>query len=154
MLTRKATEKDIEQIMEIWLDFMHYLRDINPDYYALSPDHTSFSDFLAKSMDREERSIFVAEEEGIVCGFLLAFVEALPEWFGEEKIGLIRYLAVREGKQQKGIGQQLFDQSIQWFSSEKIKRVELYVLQGIPASDFWKKQGFRKLMDRRFLLIP
>ena len=154
MLIRKATKRDIKQIIEIWLDFMHYLRDINPDYYSLSPNPISFSDFLAESMELEERRIFLAEEEGEICGFLLAFVETLPEWFGEEKIGLIRYLAVREGMQQKGIGKKLFDKSMQWFRSERIKRVELYVLQGIPASGFWKKQGFRKLMDRRFLLIP
>lgn len=64
MLIRKATNRDIKQIVEIWLDFMHYLRDINPDYYALSPSPASFSDFLAESMVLEERRIFVAVKEG------------------------------------------------------------------------------------------
>jgi len=154
MEIRRAFEEEIPQIYEIWLAFMDYLRKINPDYYSLSSDNSSFSEFLKESIEKEERRIFIAAEEGEILGFLLAFIDTLPEWFGKEKLGLIRYLAVKEGHQQKGLGEDLLGHSLKWFKSEGIQRVELYVLEGIPASDFWKKQGFRKLMDRRFLLIP
>ena len=154
MEIRRAFEEDIPQIYEIWLAFMDYLRKINPDYYSLSADKNSFSEFLKESIGKEERRIFIVDKDKEILGFLLVLMDTLPEWFGEEKLGLIRYLAIKEGHQQKGIGKDLLDHSLKWFKSEGIQRVELYVLEGIPASDFWKKRGFRKLMDRRFLLIP
>ncbi|MEL6251238.1 MAG: hypothetical protein AAFR87_04425 [Bacteroidota bacterium] len=70
MMIRKALQSDIFRIMEIWLDFMHYLRGINSDYYALSASQAAFSDFLEESLALEERRIFVAEQKGVLLGFL------------------------------------------------------------------------------------
>lgn len=43
----------------------------------------------------------------------------MPEWSCEEKIGLIRYLVVKQGSRKKGIGQQLFAQILKWFREEE-----------------------------------
>lgn len=68
-------------------------------------------------------------------------------------IGLIRYLAVSGSAQGHGVGEQLFTYVRKWLKSFGINRIELYVLKGLRASNFWKKQGFAPFMDRRFLEI-
>jgi N-acetylglutamate synthase-like GNAT family acetyltransferase len=94
-----------------------------------------------------------AEKDKKLIGFSLAHIKTLPEWFGSTRIGLIRYLAVSEGNRRKGVGNQIAIFVKDWFSSFGIKRIELYVLKGLPASDFWTKLGFIEFMDRRFMEI-
>ncbi|MBT8367892.1 MAG: GNAT family N-acetyltransferase [Deltaproteobacteria bacterium] len=113
----------------------------------------SFTKYLEDILDKNEQLVAVAVKENKVIGFSLAYIETLPEWFESTRIGLIRYLAVPEGAQGKGIGDQIFTFVKDWFSSFGIKRIELYVLNGLQASNFWKKIGFLKFMNRRFLEI-
>jgi GNAT superfamily N-acetyltransferase len=88
-------------------------------------------------------------KSGLV-GFSLAQIETLPEWFGAEQIGLIRYLAVSENYRGGGVGHEMVTFVIDWFRSLGISRAELHVLKGLPASGFWSKIGFKAFMDRRF----
>ena len=131
---------------------MNYLQKENKDYYKLKNGANSFSIFLHNTVGfDDEKRIFIAEHNGNITGFILVGIEHLPEWFGKEKIGLIRYLAIKEGERNKGIGKELVLFATNWFKSMEIQRIELYVLNGIKANSFWENLGYRVLMDRRFL---
>ena len=88
-----------------------------------------------------------------MVGFSLAYIETLPEWFGATRIGLVRYMPVSKEVRGQGAGAQLFTFVRDWFSACGITRIERFVLKGLRASDFWEKQGFVPLLDRRFLEI-
>ncbi|NRB46147.1 MAG: GNAT family N-acetyltransferase [Saprospiraceae bacterium] len=154
MKIRKARKEDLEQIMQIWLDFMEYLQTINPDYYAVELDKEAFLDYLNGMLGQEEGNLLVATMGMEVLGFILARQEMLPGWFGGAKLGLIRYLAVKQGQQERGVGKALVSTTLAWFREQGIRRIELYVLDDLPASTFWKKLGFQPLMERRFLQLP
>ena len=152
MLIRKAQKKDIPSIVKIWSDFMKYLQNANKDYYRVKNGDNSFSDFLHDVVEYDkDKRVFIAEQNGNIAGFILIAIEHLPEWFGNEKIGLIRYLAIKEGERERGLGKKLVLFATDWFISMNIRRIELYVLKGIIASSFWKHLGYRVLMDRRFI---
>ena len=133
---------------------MELLARTNSDYWQVRDGPAAFSRYLVSAVRDKDALVIVAEEECAgLAGFSLAFVETLPEWFGSEQIGLLRYLAVAEQYWGQGIGRDMANHVVDWFRSLGIKRMELYVLQGLPASGFWSKMGFRTFMDRRFMTI-
>ncbi len=150
---RKAQSNDLQHILVIWEEFMAYLDQINPDYWPIKNGATAFENYLNSNLNNPKALIAVAEKNNRILGFSLAYIEHLPEWFGQENIGLIRYLALSKNSQSQGIGTRIVDFMMNWFRDHKIKRVELYVLKGLPASHFWAKHGFVEFMDRRFLEI-
>ena len=152
MTIRPAHKQDIPEVLDIWVAFMDYLQIINSNYYELI-NKDDFSIHLHYIIESPENHLIVAEEENGIIGFILGYEETLPAWFGSGKIGLIRYLAIREHFQNKGTGQLLFKAMRDWFLDKDIDRIELYVLEGLPANEFWKKMGFKSLMDRKFLNI-
>ena len=108
----------------------------------------AFSKCLVSAISADDVLVTVAEIEGTgLVGFSLAQIETLPEWFGGEQIGLIRYQAVAEDQRGQGIGGEMAVFVIDWFRSKSIRRVELYVLKDLPASRFWSKLGFKIFMD-------
>lgn len=153
LFIRQANEADIPLILPIWAQFMAFLQERNPDYWALTGGEGAFGQHLQSSIAEANTLVSVAELDGLIAGFCLAYIERLPEWFGAEKIGLIRYLAVANDHQSQGIGQELVVNTLDWFDTKEIERVEVFVLNGIPASRFWDKMGFKPFMDRRFRLI-
>ena len=148
---REAQLHDIPPILTLWEDFMAYLSSVNPDYYTYKDGKESFGQHLKEEIEKEQNLVAIAVTDEILEGFIIAYIDALPEWFEEKPIGLIRYLAISEKAQGKGIGRELANYALEWFKSQKINRVELYVLAGLPASEFWGKMGFKSIMDRRFL---
>ncbi len=154
MEIRKARNEDLEQIIQIWTDFMQYLQEVNANYYAAEVDERAFLHYLNGMLGQETANLLVASMGEEVLGFILARQELLPAWFGESKLGLIRYLAIKRGQQERGVGKALVSATLAWFVELGIERIELYVLEGLPTSTFWKKLGFQPLMERRFLQLP
>ena len=151
---RKADQQDIPGILALWEDFMELLRDMNPHYWVVKNGRAAFSRYLERMIGEAGVLVAAAEMGGTgLLGFTLAQVETLPEWFGSEQIGLIRYLAVSDTYRGKDIGQEMAAFTIDWFRSKGISRIELYVLKDLPASDFWSKVGFKVFMDRRYMEI-
>ena len=151
---REAEQKDIPDIVDLWEEFMEMLPRVNPDYWRAVDGGEAFSRYLKNHLRDTNVLVAVADTKGAgLAGFSLALIEVLPEWFGCEPIGLIRYQSVSEKCRGKGAGRAMTDFMMDWFRSKGISRVELYVLKGLPAYDYWSKIGFRDFMDRRFLEI-
>ena len=147
-IIRPIRQEEIKEVSALWLEFMHYLHEVNPDYY-LDPNQKAFANYLQQHLTSSEHMVLVAQLDDQVIGFLMARVEQ-QSWFDGSKMGFIRFLVVREQYQSQGIGRAMVDQVLGWFESLLVKRIELYVLKGLPASGFWDRMGFEILMDRRF----
>ena len=151
---REAEEKDIVEIVALWKDFMVMLPQINPHYWKTIDGADAFSIYLSNNLVSSDVLVTVAEKNEVgLVGFSLALVEILPEWFGSEQIGLIRYQSVSKKFRGKGVGHAMTNYIIEWFRSKSISRIEVYVLKGLPASEYWSQIGFKEFMDRRFLEI-
>lgn len=129
-------------------------QDLTPDFFYWKVKHgrAAFSNFLRNTFTEDNVLVAVAEKMGKgLVGFTLAQIEFLPEWFGSEQIGIIRYQAVSKNYQGKGVGHEMTDFVMDWFRSLGISRIELNVLNVLPASKYWSKIGFKEFMDRRFI---
>lgn len=150
----RAEVDDVPHVVAIWEEFMELLRQTNPDYWKVVNGPVAFSRYLTGILEDSDFLLAVArEKKGDPAGFVLAYNETLPEWFGSERVGLIRYMAVSGNSQGRGAGREMVAFVMDWFRSLGIRRVELYVLKGLSASGYWEKIGFKPFMERRFLEI-
>lgn len=148
---REASQKDTEGIVTIWRRFMELLRRTNQHYWKVA-DPKAFSKFISRAYAKDQVLVVVAENvQNELVGFTLAQIEILPEWFGSQKLGMIRYQAVSEDYQGRGVGRAMTDFVIDWYRSLGIVRVELNVLSGLSSSKYWSRIGFKEFMHRRFI---
>ncbi len=149
---RDAHSQDIPAILDIWEDYMSLLHQTNSHYWKMQDAADAFAAYLEKTFEMEEVRLLVAvDTTRKVTGFTLSHMECLPEWFGARPIGFIRYMAVDKDYRGKGIGRKMTVDAVRWFAESGIERIELFVLNGLDAGEFWGKMGFESFMDRRFL---
>lgn len=71
-----------------------------------------------------------------------------------EEHGAIYDMFVTLEHRKKGIGNKLWQKSLNWFKTIGLERVELNIVPANPeSSSFWKKQGFQDYMHKLFITI-
>jgi ribosomal protein S18 acetylase RimI-like enzyme len=98
---RKATEKDIPRILEL------YAQLVEPDKYEAAPVEACRK-VLAEGEKVPGYALYVAEENGEVAGTTLLAI--LPGFaHGTASFGVIEYVVVDETRRSKGIGRALME---------------------------------------------
>ncbi|WP_040984474.1 GNAT family N-acetyltransferase [Oceanobacillus jeddahense] len=88
-----------------------------------------------------------AVENGKVIGFIFGVRRAW--WSGDELF--INEMCVDTTKQNKGIGKALINDLINKLDSNTITTISLLTDRGIPAEDFYKRNGFKEIERLVFL---
>jgi len=92
-------------------------------------------DGIAKYLERNPDTCFVAEEDGIIIGVILSGHDG--------RRGFIHHTAVARDNQRQGIGGALVDAAMSSLKNEGINKVALVVFeQNEKGNAFWEKQGF------------
>lgn len=86
--------------------------------------------------------LVVAEEEGKLVGFAHGALKFLPDYLGSLRTGTITHLFVKPTHRGQDIGSKLVVMLEDWFEQKKVHSVELQVITGNPARDFWEKAGY------------
>jgi len=143
---RKATEKDIPAVVELWEEHQEYHVECDA-YFERSKDAKSgFREYLEGNL--EGLGLFVAEVNERKVGFVLGEVDRRPPCFAKREYGMIDDLGVTEEWRGRGIGHRLVERMMVWFEEQGIDRIEARVLVTNPlASTFWEKMGFTGYME-------
>lgn len=87
--------------------------------------------------------LFVAEEDGVILGFLAGRLRSLPPHFGGEQVGYISEVFVDGAQRGQGIGQALLTAGMQWLRDQGAQRLELNVaVHNEGAAAFYQKMGW------------
>jgi RimJ/RimL family protein N-acetyltransferase len=133
-----------------YLDLLKVL-DQESTYMLFEPDERSqtlsqLEDHLKDLTMSPVKTIFVAEEEGTLVGFI--------EVFGDE-LKRIRHRAclvigIREAYQGRGLGKELLSQTIEWAKANALNRLELTVIaHNKKALWLFSRMGFTVEGTRR-----
>jgi len=91
---------------------------------------------VEKMINSENTFLFIAEEDkviGVVHGIL----------YGESGFGMIHWLGVEFGYQEKGIGNQLLEKVFEYCEKKKIHKISLYTFPVLrSAINLYLKTGF------------
>lgn len=144
-----ARQKDIEQVVELWKDFVDYHASLHPFYKRSKNALGASRKYFLKTIGSPVRQLFVAIDGKTVVGFALAEVGKYPPVFIHKKYGMIIDLYVDPAYRRHGLGRTLYLKMKEWFARRGLTRIELTVAAANKTAwTFWKKMGFQERSRR------
>jgi ribosomal protein S18 acetylase RimI-like enzyme len=148
VIIRKAAEKDLPAIVELWKELMdfHQVRD---PYFTRSEDgHEAFSTFMADNLKKQDSLVLIAQKQDDIIGYTLAMIASPPPVFKIKRYGEILDFAVTEKYRRLGIGEIFVQRLKKWFDEKNIQRIEVRVATSNEVSQpFWRKMGFSPYLE-------
>ncbi|WP_224075707.1 GNAT family N-acetyltransferase [Planococcus chinensis] len=133
---RKAAAADAEKLVEL----MKEVEDSGFMLFEPGERKTVPEQFKKRIEGLDGHSaIFLAEENGVLQGYLFAIGDALLR----KRYSAYVAIGIREGQRGKGIGTKLFRALEQWAREKELRRIELTVLEHNAAGlALYQKMGF------------
>ncbi len=154
IIIRKAVANDLEDIGELWQEFMDFHRERDLHFTRSSDGHERFKEFLSKHITSDNSRVLVAEKEGHVIGYCLATLAKYPPVFDKLDYGTIFDIAVTERYRRMKIGERMYQTVQSWFSEWGVHRIELRVVVTNEISTaFWRKMGYKPYIETVFKTI-
>jgi ribosomal protein S18 acetylase RimI-like enzyme len=149
MEIREACTADLDEIVELWKEFMEFHRQRDPFFTRSEDGDRRFRDFVAENLDNPDWLVLVAIEAERPVGYCMATVLEYPPVLELRRHGFVQDTAVTEVARRHGVGSALYERTERWFRERGITRVELNVAATNDASQaFWRRMGFRDSIHR------
>ncbi len=101
-------------------------------------------------LSEQDKAIFIAKKEEETVGVVMGSITDNGPLQGNKKIGLINIVIVLPSYRRKGIGKQLCEDIMEWFSEQKIEEVTLFnTVEDRLAKTFWESCGFEIFLEQR-----
>lgn len=111
-----------------------------------------YAAFLRSVIDSDDDRVFVAEEEGVVVGYVYAALEPLSWKELRGPAGFIHDIAVQESARRSHVARRLLNAALQWLRERGAPRVVLWTAtQNAPAHALFRSVGFRDTMTEMTL---
>jgi GNAT superfamily N-acetyltransferase len=152
---RKAVDKDVPAIVELWKEMIDFHKERDRFFSRSATGHKAFAEFLTGNISSETACVFVAEVGKDIVGYCLAVVEKYPPLLEIQEYGLIRNMAITRRYRRKGIGRRLLEEIQSWCSGKGVQRIETrFSTSNELSAAFWAKMGFTPYLETVFLELP
>lgn len=151
MIIRLFKEEDALAVADLWEDLVLYHHQLDPAMpRAVLGGGEMYVQRIVQHQDDAYQRVWIAEEGGLVIGYILALIiDLMPDMFEQERAGFVADLMVHEKWRQKGVGRALVTTARQWFREQQITHFEWTVAFNNPAAiAFWHSIGGRDVMVR------
>ncbi len=146
---RIATKKDIERIVELWLESAAYHGELDRRLQVKLDERASVQMSFEKDVGAEDVLLLVATIEEEVIGYVHAKVVSAPPVQLVSKTWFIDGVAVTERHRRKGVGESLYRAALRWFKEQDISHVRVDVaFNNSKARNFWARRGFTEFSLR------
>jgi ribosomal protein S18 acetylase RimI-like enzyme len=150
---RNAKPDDMPIISELWQELMRF-HAIRYKHLTVTEEGVkNFYPFLREHIaDKNNSCVLVAEINGEVMGFCIAYREKRKPFFKLKEYGMIDFLGVTQKYRKLGIGEILFEHTKEAFVNMGLKRIELLIATSNEVStSFWQKLGFKHYVSKLYL---
>lgn len=155
-MIRLATQQDIQQIGELWLEMVDYHQQFDDTMYRASEKGSDYyaQSIMSRLSDPQTR-VLVAEIDGEVVAYVLGMiVDIIPQMFVQQKSGFLADIYVKEAHRHQGIGRELVERLMLWFQSQEVNYFEWHVSsKNQDAVKFWQSIGGQTTMYRMRAMI-
>lgn len=151
MNIRTATEEDTVIIGQMWERLAGYHNALDS---ALPPAARGggkvYAKRLATRMNDPLTRVFVAEENGILVGYVLAvIIDVIPDMFVQENSGFLADIFVADEYRRLGVGRLLVETVRTWMLENNVRHFEWYVAEHNQVGrKFWEAIGGRAVLTR------
>jgi len=149
ILIRKAETRDLDALGRLGAMLMRTHFAFDPQRFLEVRDgaESGYASFLGNMLDSPDDAVFVAEDDGVVTGYVFAALEPLSWKELRGPAGFIHDLAVAESARQTGVGRKLMDAAVAWLRERKAPRVILWTAApNTAARSLFARLGFRETM--------
>ncbi|MEX0781242.1 MAG: GNAT family N-acetyltransferase [Dehalococcoidia bacterium] len=147
---REATVADAPALFRAWQALRTHNAGADPRIIPAPVSEIEFTAGLRELLSRPTGTLFVAEVDGRLAGFIRAGVEQnAADRLPEQHVG-IGYLYVEPAARRRGLGRQLFAGVREWAGTQAgVAHFEMTVLnQDGDAEEFWRSLGFTPFIQR------
>jgi GNAT superfamily N-acetyltransferase len=143
MKIRKASKKDIDEIVDMAYEFELYLIGLDDSLVQESPSKNIFKKFLIAGFDDPKHYFIVAEDAGRLVGF--ADLWTYPEFLHGGISAYLHNLFVRESVRGTGIGKTMVDALVKEAGARGAVAIHVPVkAKNKKAIEFYKKCGINE----------
>lgn len=151
MIIRKATQKDLDKIIELWQEFMDehdkmaMRKDKRLKAHVMKKGNAkqNVKKFFAANIASKQGNIFIATDGGRLVGYCLAYVKANIPIFSVERLGYISDMYIKKGYRRKGIATKLKNSTFRWFKSIGLKHASIsHYMVNTRARKTYESWGF------------
>lgn len=150
---REFNESDVERIKDLLVELQEYVVEI--DKYNLNIISENYRDkyydFMVKDCVSQHGKIYVADEGGIIVGFIAGFVQTYDERdkldYACPQKGIVAELIVSKKSRSKGSGNKLLSKMEEYFKSINCEFVQIDVFAyNEIAKKFYYKNNYEDRM--------
>lgn len=149
IVVRKAERRDLDALGHLGalLVRTHYNFDRQRFLEPQPGIEKGYASFLGRMMESSDDCVFVAEEDGVIRGYVFAALEPLSWKELRGPAGFIHDVAVAEEARRRGIGTRLMQAAIEWLRQHGAPRVILgSAAPNREAQALFRRLGFRDTM--------
>jgi len=148
-MIRKAERRDAEALGRLGAMLMRTHYAFDPQRFLAPREGTEagYAGFLAHMLESDDDAVFVAEENGVIVGYVFAALEPLSWKELRGPAGFIHDVAVADAARDHGIGTKLMHAAIDWLRGHGAPRVVLWsASKNVDAQALFHRLGFRDTM--------
>ncbi len=153
MSVRQAKPQDLDTLVLLWRELMDYHASLDPFFQVVPHANRLARAQFAEGLIDTYRRVFVAEDEGLVVGFVTASQMDLHPIYPHRSRASINDISVTRAYQRRGHGRDLVMAVRDWASEEKLAALDLHAAWRNPnARRFWVALGFEErlvIMEKR-----
>lgn len=154
MIVRPATSSDLDQLVELWVEFMDYHSALDFRFVRAAGASTRWAQYITNKLSDPAFHVLVADAGDRLAGYVVATVVEYPPITTIKSYGFLQEIAVREQYRHAGFGQQLYEAAEAWLRQQGVSQVEVKVdVVNSVAREFWESAGFARhteILIKRF----
>jgi GNAT superfamily N-acetyltransferase len=146
---RYATADDLPALGRLGASLMRVHYALDRDRFMRPGDRAEedYAAFLAAELENPDSLVLVAEQDGVVVGYIYAGIEPRSWKELRERAGFIHDVLVEEGRRSAGLASALIDGAIDWLRGRGVPRVLLWTAApNTAAQRLFERKGFRTTM--------
>jgi len=141
MIIRKATETDLEKILELNKNLFVFEAKFTDKYNQDWTFSEIGKNYFKERLNNENCILLVAEENQVI-GYSLTFIKSAPFW-KINPVAELENMFVEEKFRDKGVGSALVQETINELNKRGINRLRVgAIYDNTNAINFYKKNGF------------
>ncbi|MCU0859504.1 MAG: GNAT family N-acetyltransferase [Thermoplasmata archaeon] len=134
----------------LWDELVEHHGRLSPLFTPATDSREKWSRYLSKKFSEKSTKLIVAQEDGVVVGFMLCMLSPNAPIFKERTLGIISDVYVRQERRRKGIAKEMLKVALRWFKKNRVKSVQLSVAAAnFEARAVWGQLGFKPLMIQK-----
>jgi len=154
IVVRTGVTDDLFAIEGLWHALYEHQK-AHGMFLEVSPNSFSdWTDSMKVSLGRFT-VLVVAECRGQMIGFVAGRVKSLPPYFGGFIVGFIGEVFVSETHRKNGLAREMLDLATEWFSKQRVHRIELQVLlDNHAARQVYRELGWKEELIQMVWELP